>query len=695
VLPPLVANQIAAGEVVERPASVVKELVENALDAGATRITVEIEQGGIELIRITDDGWGIPAEELALAVAPHATSKIRDAGDLDRVGTMGFRGEALASIVSVSRLSIRSRTADQAGAMRLDCEGAEQGEPRPEAGPVGTCVTVRNLFFNTPARRKFLRTPQTEQGHCADVVREIAMSHAAVAFEMRADGRVLLDLPRTDSPRERVLAVLGRELESQYLEAHADEFEDVRGVALWGLVAVPALAKPSPKWQHVFLNGRAIRDKTIQHAFKEAYRGLIEPGKHPAGVLMLEMDPGAVDVNVHPAKAEVRFRDSSMVHSVVYRSVREALRSADLTPTLDRSWGSGGGPEASDRAAGADRPSATAHVFSSGSRPPVLGRADTADRFISHLRNLGGRGGGEPKFDFAAMREAMTSRAEVDEIAGAELIRAAGQPAGSGATRHPVPEDHLRASRLHDAPGQGAMPGALPARTAIQVHNSYIVTHDEQGLLIIDQHALHERVMFEKLRARIAPGDAQEPRTLESQRLLMPAAVKATTRAIDALESLGPLLERLGIAAAAIGPDAIGVHAFPTFLFDRNVDPAEFMADLVERIETDPAFTLVAPVTPPRIGASFPAARVETQIANPKPQTPNPDPLLDEALLHEVLDMMACKAAVKAGDPLTPEEIDELLALRESVERSTSCPHGRPTTIRVTIRELEKLFGRV
>ncbi|MEO0588668.1 MAG: DNA mismatch repair endonuclease MutL, partial [Planctomycetota bacterium] len=280
-LPTLVVNQIAAGEVVERPASVVKELVENALDAGPTRITIELESGGIELIRVTDDGRGIEPDDLPLAVAPHATSKVRAAGDLDRIATMGFRGEALASISSVSRVRVQSRTARGDGAMVLQAEGDVVRDAVPSAGPIGTSVSARNLFFNTPARRKFLRTPATEQARCVEVARALAMAHPAIAFRVTTDGRVALDVPGEQSPRERVLAVIGRELESHLLEVSADRFDDARGLTLWGLAGLPAIARGTNKHQHVFLNGRLIRDKTIQHAIREAYRGLIEPGRHP------------------------------------------------------------------------------------------------------------------------------------------------------------------------------------------------------------------------------------------------------------------------------------------------------------------------------------------------------------------------------------------------------------------------------
>jgi len=582
----LVASQIAAGEVVERPASVVKELVDNAIDAGATRIEVELEQGGLELVRVTDDGAGIPAEELPLALAPHATSKVREAADLDRVTTMGFRGEALASIASVSRLSMRSRTRADHGASLIEAEGDLVRPVRPASGPVGTSVSVRNLFFNTPARRKFVRTPPTEQGHCVDIVRALALAHPAIGFAVRADGRVLIDVPPGQGPRERSLALLGREFESQYAEAHADEFDDTRGVALWGLVGLPVIAKATPKGQHVFVNGRPVRDRTIQHALKDAYRGLIEPGKHPAAVLMIVLDPGAVDVNVHPAKAEVRFRDSGLVHSVVSRAVREALRRADLTPGVVSAPAHHGFAEAFNDSFGSPAPK---------------------------------------RFDFEGVREAA--------------------------------ERERQAPSSWPVPAPTPLPVAMPASRVLQVHNSYLVTQDEHGVLIIDQHALHERVMFERLRARITEGD------LESQALLTPEVLTVTESRIETAASIAPLLKRLGIEVEPMGPRSLGVRAFPTLLFERAVEPGPFVGELLERAEEE------------KWGDRRPAQA-------------------DEEALHEVLDMMACKSAVKAGDRMSDEELTELLRQRDAVERSSNCPHGRPTSIRMTIGELERRFGR-
>ncbi len=606
-LPPLVASQIAAGEVVERPASVVKELIDNAIDAGARRIRVELEAGGVELARVADDGAGIAPGELRMAVAPHATSKLRSPEDLDRIATMGFRGEALASIASVSRLSIRSRRRGASEAWVLEVEGGAAGEPRPDAGPQGTSVTARNLFFNAPARRKFLRTARTEQTRCADVVRDIAISHPAIGFTLVSEARTLLELPPNQGPRDRALAILGVELADQLLEVHADEQDAAgRGVTLWGLVGLPELARPTARGQRFYVNGRPITDGTIQHALQEAYRGLIDPGRRPTAVLMLEMTPEAVDVNVHPAKSEVRFRDRSMIHSVVLRAVRAALRAADLTP--------------SHSVESMLRERARAE-FGSGAievRPPAGG---SARDFVEAFKSLG------PSETQRVLREV------ADE---------------TGDARWSAVETPDRPTSALE------LPAARRADRVLQIHSSYLVTQDERGMLIIDQHALHERVMFEKLRNRLSGGP------LESQPYLTPIVMRVGASRIDRLDELAPLLARLGVEAGPLGPEDLAIHAFPTFLTERRVEPARFLEELLEKAES----------------GELPASDS------------------DEAALHETLDMMACKAAVKAGDRLSDDEIAELIRLRQDVERSSSCPHGRPTSVRLTIADLEKLFGR-
>ncbi|MCH7799865.1 MAG: DNA mismatch repair endonuclease MutL [Planctomycetes bacterium] len=580
-LPALVVNQIAAGEVVERPASVVKELVENAIDAGATRIAVTIEHGGRDLIRVTDNGRGIAFGDLPLAVAAHATSKIESSADLEAVTTLGFRGEALASIASISRMSLVSRAAGTDEAGRLDIEGQHRGEPRPASGPPGTTVTVRDLFFNTPARRKFIRADATETARVTQAVEALALAHAQVGVSLACDGRVALELPPDAGTHRRVLDVLGAELEPELLAFSLSE----RGLVISGMAGRPGIARTTARHQTVLVNGRPVSDRSITHAIREAYRGLIEPGRYPTIVLFLEIDPQQVDVNVHPTKAEVRFRTPSMVHGAVLSAIRRRLREADLTPSfeLQRATASpGGGPA-----------SGGGPAFGSGS--------------------WSWSGPGRSITEFLAVGEERRGESSM-EIEVLPVIKHVGE--------------------------------------VLQVHSSYLVTQDEQGLIIVDQHALHERVMFETLLEAVSKGN------LESQRLLMPAIVEVDAARLDLLEPLGPLFVRIGIEAEPAGPAAIAIHAFSSFLFDRGVEPSEFLLELLDRTAREGV---------------------------------NDDP---EAALHETLDMMSCKAAIKAGDRLSDREIAELLAQRERVERSSNCPHGRPTTLRLTIRDLEKQFGR-
>ncbi|MEM1329259.1 MAG: DNA mismatch repair endonuclease MutL [Planctomycetota bacterium] len=624
-LSPLLVNQIAAGEVIERPASVVKELVENALDAGATRIRVELEAGGLKLVRITDDGSGIPPDELPMALEPHATSKITEAEDLDRVGTLGFRGEAVASIASIARMRIRSRAAGSDECWEIASEGGSTSDARPASGPPGTTFEVRDLFFNTPARRKFLKTPQTERGRCLDWLRDLALAHPAVGFTMLSEGRSVLELPPGQGPRTRAASILGKELEGELLEVSADEHDDSRGIGLWGLVGTPSVARATAKAQHVILNGRVIRDRVIQHAMREAYRGLIEPGRHPTAVLLLEMPPGAVDVNVHPAKLEVRFRDGSLVYAVVHRAIRDALRAADLTPAFG---GEGTLP----------RFLSPAEVLPPPTERVAPGKAVDAAAFAREVRELAIQPAKDGKVDLDTVRRALEEKATALE---ARLTAAEEQAPG-------VAHEVVRT----DA-GDASLPTPKRADRVLQVHNSYLLTQDSEGVVIIDQHALHERVMFERLLERVG-----EQGTLESQSLLTPVVVEATSGQMAAAEKLGDLCAQIGLTLRELGPRSLGIEAFPTFLFERKVDPSEFVRDVLARAEED-GFA--------------------------------PDA---EEAMREVLDMMACKAAVKAGDRMSDGELEELLTLRERYERASRCPHGRPTAVRLTIEQLERLFGR-
>jgi len=583
LLPRQLVDQIAAGEVVERPASVVKELVENAIDAGAQRIEVSVEGGGVDRIVVADDGGGIAADELPLAIASHATSKISSSDDLAAIGTMGFRGEALASIASVSRLSITSRVTGSDAGARIEVDGGVAGEVRPAGCPVGTVVEVRQLFHNVPARRKFLRTAGTELGRIEEVLESIALCRPDVAFRLVADGKTRIDLPATTDARRRVLAVLGESIADGLLEVTADTvLEGGAPITLWGLVGRPSLARGSGRALRFALNGRAVLDRTLAHAVKEAFRGLVDPGRTPIAFVAVEMDPSLVDVNVHPAKTEVRFRQPNFVHQCVMRAVRDALRAADLVPSF----------------------TLMPHAHSVVSAIPTI---STATRNSADFT------------DFAALA--------VDQALHATP---------------PVALVSAAPETLH---------GNRTARRVMQVHGSYLVVEDAEGILVVDQHALHERGMFEELKARIAASP------LESQRMLVPVAIETDPRAVEAIADAGPLLERLGIELGAVGPRAVLVHAYPTFLLGRGVEPATFVPGLLAQIAEDGH-------------ADF------------------------ESALHSVLDMMACKASVKAGDRLSPTEIDALLDLRDRIERGTACPHGRPTALRITMRDLERNFGR-
>jgi DNA mismatch repair protein MutL len=605
VLPRQLVDQIAAGEVVERPASAVKELVENALDAGATRIEVLVEGGGADRIVVADDGGGIPAGELPLAVASHATSKIASSEDLSSIATMGFRGEALASIASVSRLAITSRRRGDDAAARLDVEGGQAGEVRPAGAPLGTTVEVRQLFFNVPARRKFLRTAPVELGRVQDVLESVAICRPGVAFRLVADGRTRMDLAATDDPAMRVRAVLGDELADDPLPISAEADAAEHGpVTVWGLAARPAAARATARALRFALNGRAVLDRTLVHAVREAYRGLIDPGRTPVAFVAIEMDPALVDVNVHPAKTEVRFRQPSFVHQLVMRAVRDALRAADLVPAFQL---------------GSPRPGAAPAPAWSAPRPGSVG--DRAPSMASVPPTVFGRFAAEAA---DAAQGTRIPAPPVVEVAPASADAAADEPT-------------LHANRT--------------ARRVMQVHGSYLVVEDRDGILVVDQHALHERAMFEELKARIAA------QPLESQRMLVPAMLQVDPRAAEAVESAGALLARIGIDASAAGPRAVAVHGYPTFLLGRGVQPEEFVPALLERLVDEGAADV-------------------------------------EAALHEVLDMMACKAAVKAGDRLTPFEIEALLDLRERIERGAACPHGRPTSLRISMRDLDRSFGR-
>ncbi len=566
MLPMHVVNQIAAGEVVERPASVVKELIENALDAGATHVTVDLMDGGLESIRVRDDGDGIVSDELPLAIAPHATSKVETAEDLDGIATMGFRGEALASIGSVSRLEVVSRPRDAAAGARIVADHGDIGSVEAAASPPGTCMTVGRLFARVPARRKFLRTPRAETGRVRRVIRDLAAAHPGVHFVMTSDGVTRLELPAHRTLRDRLVAILGRELADSLIEIEA-----VRdGVSVTGVVGTPETARPASTHQIICLNGRPITDRAIKQALREAYRGLIEPSRHPVAALFIGVDPSRVDVNVHPAKTEVRLRDERLIFVVIRDAVREALKQHDLVPTMPL-------PEVT-------MPPPPRQLFGSGLAATERRVAPTPPPQTSHVAS--------------------------------------------------VPVDGVR-----------------PEVRWMQVHDMWLLVEDEHGVVVVDQHALHERVLFEQVLARI--GESPLP----AQQLMVPVAVDVDGDAAEVVTALMPLARRLGLDIAPLGPSTLAVHAAPVLLVERRVDIASFVEDLVDR------------------AAAMQGAD-------------------DETALRDVVDMMACKAAVKAGDRLSNREIRDLLEQREAIERSTNCPHGRPTSMRLTLDDLERHFGR-
>ncbi len=638
ILPDSLINKIAAGEVVERPASVVKELLENSIDAGATRLAIAIEDSGRTLIRISDNGSGIPADQAPLAFAQHATSKIASAEDLFAIHTMGFRGEALASIASVSHAAMTTRTADSPQGVRIEVKDSLVGPPVPCAAPVGTTLEIRDLLYSVPARRKFLRTDPTEFGHIHEMVLRTALPNPHVGLTLTHNGRGILDLPPTADPLARVAAALGEELHDQLLALDFSE----RGVIVTGFAGQPALARATAKFQYLFLNGRYIRDRMIFHALKEAYRGLIEPISQPVAVLFLGLDPMMFDVNVHPQKTEVRFRDSNALYSAVLAAIRERLLASDLTPAMRTKGRTDAAPESPPTSA----PDAAA-TSSDSAADPARTRQVIADFFKQTPPP-------QPRLAFGPEPSHRPIAAPApSELAPAEPAR----PAAESPRFLPPPDRTVLAPA--DAP------------RFVQLHNTYLVVQTTDGVLIIDQHALHERILYEELYARITRGP------LEGQRLLIPEVLPVSPRQLAALETVRPLLSDLGIDVAPFDAQSIAIHSFPSLL--AKVSPRELLRDLLDKLVDIGAATAAAPSSGGGVGAVEQAGAVGGG---------------REDLLHEVLDMASCKAAVKAGYPLSDDEIAALLARKDAIDRSSNCPHGRPTTLRLSLNDLERQFKR-
>ncbi len=638
-LPPSVINKIAAGEVIERPASVVKELVENAVDASATRIDVSVEQGGAQLVRVTDNGCGIAPEQFELAVASHATSKIRTADDLFSVESLGFRGEALASIAEISEFLLRSRQADSESGVEMEATGGRRRQPSPCGCPVGTTIEVRNLFYNTPVRRKFLRTTQTEMGHVSEAFTRIALSQPHIRFCLRHNDRTIHDLPPVERWSERIVALFGEEIGANLMWVEGEN-EDLR---VFGYAADPQINRSHTRMQYLFLNGRHIRDRSLQHALGEAYRGLLMTGRSPICFLQVELSPSAVDVNVHPTKLEVRFQDSGRVYAQLLGVLRKKFLTSDLTARNNRDEAAAGGE------------------LSANAAPRMPGYGGSIDDSTSRrreLEQLGREQWGQP-----------TQQSRLQFPAAAASVDPAmiglGADADVAQTQSlPRPHFELPNSQLDSYGGGGEQSSGLGAQQAgslgqatrspqgaIQILNCYLITQTEAGMLVVDQHALHERIMYEQIRTKVLAG------RMETQRLLTPEPVNLAPAETAAVLGARETLKQLGLEIEPFGGDTVLVASYPAML--RRVRPTELLRHVVE--------LLLA-------GGSGPEKR---------------------DVLDELLHMTACKAAIKAGDPLSPEEIDALLEHREICQDSHHCPHGRPTSMVYSREELDRRFGRI
>jgi DNA mismatch repair protein MutL len=597
-LPPQLVNQIAAGEVVERPASVIKELLENSLDAGATHLEIDIEAGGVRRIRVRDDGDGIALEDLPLALSRHATSKINSLQDLERVASLGFRGEALPSICSVARVAVTSRSRGQAQAYGAESDGSDRAtEPRPATHPEGTSVEVRDLFYNVPARRKFLRAEKTEFGHLEAVVKRIALSRFDVGIALRHNQRKVFSLsPSTDGQgRERRLAAL---CGAPFLEnALAIEHESA-GLRLSGWVALPTFSRSQADLQFFFVNGRIVRDRLVTHAVRQAYQDVLYQGRHPAYVLFLDIDPVLVDVNVHPTKHEVRFREGRLVHDFLFHTLHRAL--AEVRPEAQAG-------SAAVEPSGFVPQRAPAYTGSSRELPLAVG--ENLNRYVA-------------------------------------LGRPGPAPAGPPSALHGA-----AAATDREEPQAGVEPAVPPLGFAIaQLHGVYILAQNAAGLIVVDMHAAHERITYERMKCALDDG------ALRSQPLLVPVTVRMSRREADLAEERHEVFSELGLQVDRLGPESVAVRAIPVYL--QGADAEKLVRDVIS--------DLVVFGTSNRVRES----------------------------VNEVLSSMACHGSVRANRSLTLVEMNALLRDMERTERSGQCNHGRPTWTQLAMHELDSLFLR-
>ncbi len=602
VLDQNMVNMIAAGEVIERPASVVKELMENSIDGGATKITVSIEDGGRKLISVADNGCGMDGEDLARAFESYTTSKIKTSSDLRGISTLGFRGEALASIASVAQVRGVSKpvlersegTKDSTGANCIEIDCGNKGSVSPCSADYGTTIQVRDIFYKLPARRKFLKTANTEMGHITERFIRTALANNNLDMTLIANERELYRLPGKEGLRRRIAELFSPEISENLIETESDE----KGMHIFALLGRPGISRTNNKFQYVFLNGRFIRDKFISHAIKEAYRGHLEPDRFPIVFLFIQMPCEDIDVNVHPTKIEVRFYNANLVHSQILGCLREKLLATNLETQA--------------------KLPAIPQQKSASLRSGLVRDQKIADAMA----------------EFFKRHKPVQTQQQFEHKAGTVKYE----------TRYQTyPERSRRIQeRQYERP--------QPERKFLQIHDSFIVAQTDDGFVIIDQHALHERIIYENLCSRMSAGK------LESQKLLIPESFELTDAQADALKTNAELIEKLGIELAPFGPHTYAIQAFPTLL--AKADPLDFVQDLIDLL-TDKDAGLDA-----------------------------------ERLLDKILNMAACKAAIKAGQKLNDSEMEQLLADRETAERASRCPHGRPTTIKFSTSDLEKQFKR-
>ncbi len=614
ILSPRLANQIAAGEVVERPANVVKELLENSVDAGATRIEVDVEQGGVKLIRIRDNGFGIEKEDLPLSLSRHATSKIKNLDDLESVQSLGFRGEALASISSVSRLVLSSHEKDSDQAWQVTAEGRDMAaDVKPCAHPVGTTVEMRDLFFNTPARRKFLRTEKTEFNHLEEVIKRMALSRFDVGFQLRHNQKVIHSLRPCSSEfdQEKRIASL---LSAQFMKEAVHIDMEAAGLKLWGWVGLPTYNRSQADMQYFFVNGRIVRDKLVAHAIRQAYQDVLYHGRHSVFVLYLELDPALVDVNVHPTKHEVRFRDGRLVHDFLFRTLHKVL--GQVRPEVQNE------EQAVDLRAQQSVTGIQAGEFS-GQNNMALAQSSTPSAWSQNAAPS------QNNISAGQVKEQMATYGQMHEPALGNVAQSVQSTAKPNDPNQVVP----------------------PLGYAVaQLHGIYILSQNEHGMVIVDMHAAHERITYERLKT------AYDEQGISSQPLLVPETIHVSQQQADIAEQYREDLGKLGFNLQRLGPESLVIREMPILL--RNANSEALVVKLLEDF---------------RLSGS---SRHMVEFRN------------------EVLSSMACHGSVRANRQLTLPEMNGLLRDMEITERSGQCNHGRPTWTQLSMNELDKLFMR-